>query len=42
LTPVLPIAWIDLLAVLPCPLVAAVVAAGAARLTAEALIREMT
>jgi cell division transport system permease protein len=42
LTPVLPIAWIDLLAVIPCPLAAAVVAAAAARLTAEALIREMT
>ncbi|MGA0607705.1 cell division protein FtsX [Phenylobacterium sp. VNQ135] len=38
-TPVLPIAWLDLLAVLPCPLIAAAVAAVAARLTAGALIR---
>jgi cell division transport system permease protein len=41
LTPVLPIAWSDLLAVAPCPLVAALVAAVAARLTAQRLIREM-
>jgi cell division transport system permease protein len=41
LTPALPIAWTDLLAVLPCPLLAALVAALAARLTASALIREM-
>ena len=41
LTPVLPIHWMDLLAVLPCPLAAAVVAALAARFTAVALIREM-
>ncbi|WP_308238055.1 FtsX-like permease family protein [Phenylobacterium sp. J367] len=41
LTPALPIAWIDLLAVLPCPILAALVAALAARLTAGALIREM-
>ncbi|MFN3524045.1 MAG: cell division protein FtsX [Phenylobacterium sp.] len=41
LTPVLPVHWIDLLAVLPCPLAAALVAAVAARLTAAALIREM-
>jgi cell division transport system permease protein len=41
LTPALPIAWIDLLAVLPCPILAALVAAVAARLTAGALIREM-
>jgi cell division transport system permease protein len=41
LTPVLPIAWTDLLAVLPCPLVAALVAAIAARLTAQGLIRDM-
>ncbi|CAN7616589.1 ABC transporter permease [Phenylobacterium sp. LjRoot225] len=41
LTPALPIAWADLLAVLPCPLLAAAVAAIAARLTAGALIREM-
>jgi len=42
LTPVLPVAWVDLLAVLPCPLAAALVAAVAARLTAASLIREMT
>lgn len=41
LTPVLPIRWIDLLAVLPAPLAAAAVAAVAARLTAQALIREL-
>jgi cell division transport system permease protein len=41
LTPALPIAWSDLLAVLPCPLLAAAVAALAARVTAGALIREM-
>jgi cell division transport system permease protein len=41
LTPVLPVAWSDLLAVLPCPLVAAAVAAVAARVTAAALIREL-
>jgi cell division transport system permease protein len=40
LTPALPIAWSDLLAVLPCPLLAAAVAALAARFTAVALIRE--
>lgn len=40
-TPALPIAWLDLLAVLPCPLIAAAVAAGAARLTATALIRDL-
>lgn len=39
LTPALPVAWSDLLAVLPCPLVAALVAAVAARLTATSLIR---
>jgi cell division transport system permease protein len=38
LTPALPVAWIDLLAVLPCPLIAALVAAVAARLTARRLI----
>ncbi|HEX5377726.1 MAG TPA: ABC transporter permease [Phenylobacterium sp.] len=42
LTPVLPVAWIDIVAILPCPAVAALVAAISARLTAEALIREMT
>ena len=36
LTPVLPITWLDLLAVLPAPLAAGAVAALAARLTAEA------
>lgn len=41
ITPALPIAWIDLLAVLPCPLLAAAVAAIAARLTADALIRDL-
>jgi cell division transport system permease protein len=41
LTPALPIAWSDLAAVLPCPLLAAGVAALAARFTAQALIREM-
>jgi cell division transport system permease protein len=40
LTPVLPIAWRDLTALLPCPLAAALVAAVAARLTAASLIRE--
>jgi cell division transport system permease protein len=41
LTPALPIAWGDLLAVLPCPLFAAAVAALAAGITAQGLIREM-
>ncbi|WP_309087415.1 FtsX-like permease family protein [Phenylobacterium sp.] len=41
ITPALPIAWLDLLAVLPCPLLAAAVAAVSARLTADALIREL-
>ena len=41
LTPALPIAWIDLMAVLPCPAAAALVAAVAARFTAQGLIREM-
>jgi cell division transport system permease protein len=41
LTPVLPIAWTDLLAVLPVPLIAAAVAAVAARLTAMRLIGEL-
>ncbi|CAN7253656.1 ABC transporter permease [Phenylobacterium sp. LjRoot219] len=41
LTPALPIAWSDLLAVAPCPLLAAAVAALAARVTAGGLIREM-
>jgi cell division transport system permease protein len=38
LTPVLPIAWTDLLAVTPCPLIAAGVAALAAHVTAKRLI----
>jgi cell division transport system permease protein len=42
LTPVLPIAWSDLLFVLPAPLAAAAVAAVAARFTALALIRELS
>lgn len=42
LTPTIPIIWSDFLAVLPCPLVAALVAAMAARLTAERLISEIT
>jgi cell division transport system permease protein len=41
ITPALPIAWLDLLAVLPCPLIAAAVAAVAARVTATALIRAL-
>ena len=41
LTPALPIAWIDLLAVLPCPVLAALVAAIAARLTARRLIKDL-
>ena len=41
LTPVLPIAWTDLLFVAPAPLAAGAVAAVAARLTAQSLIREL-
>jgi cell division transport system permease protein len=41
ITPALPIAWIDLLAVLPCPLLAALVAAVAARVTARRLIQRL-
>ena len=41
LTPVLPIAWMDLLAVLPCPLIAALVAAAAARFTALRLVGDL-
>lgn len=41
LTPALPIAWLDLLAVLPCPVLAALVAAVAARLTARRLIKDL-
>jgi len=36
--PVLPVAWSDLLVVLPCPLLAALAAAWAARRTALALL----
>ncbi len=38
-TPVLPLAWRDLLAAAPCPLLAAAVAALAARLTAMSILR---
>ena len=41
ITPALPIAWLDLLAVLPCPVIAAIVAAVAARLTARRLIQDL-
>lgn len=41
LTPALPVAWIDLLAVLPCPLLAALTAAAAARSAAMRLLKEM-
>lgn len=41
LTPALPLAWSDLLAVVPCPLIAALVAAVAAQVTAMKLIRDM-
>ena len=41
LTPVLPVAWIDLLAVAPTPLLAALVAAVAARVAARGLIGEL-
>jgi len=41
LTPALPFAWSDIAAVIPCPLIAAGVAALAARLTALRLIRGM-
>ena len=41
LTPVLPVGWLDLLPLLPCPLIAALVAALAARITAMALLKEM-
>jgi cell division transport system permease protein len=41
LTPALPFAWSDIAAVIPCPLIAAAVAALAARLTALRLIRDM-
>jgi cell division transport system permease protein len=41
LTPALPVAWIDLAALLPCPLLAAAVAALSARLAAMALLKTM-
>ena len=41
ITPALPFAWSDILAVVPCPLVAAFVAAVAAQVTAMRLIRTM-
>ncbi|MBJ7412207.1 MAG: ABC transporter permease [Phenylobacterium sp.] len=41
ITPALPIAWVDLLAVLPCPILAALVAAVAARITARRLIQRL-
>jgi cell division transport system permease protein len=41
LTPALPLAWSDILAVVPCPLLAALVAAAAAQVTAMRLIRAM-
>jgi cell division transport system permease protein len=41
LTPALPLAWSDILAVVPCPLLAALVAAAAAQVTAMRLIRGM-
>lgn len=41
LTPALPLAWSDLLAVIPCPLLAALVAAAAAQVTAMKLIQDM-
>ena len=41
ITPALPIAWTDLLAVLPCPVLAALVAAVAARITARRLIQKL-
>jgi len=41
LTPVLPLAWIDLAAVLPAPLMAALIAAVAARLSADRLLRDL-
>jgi cell division transport system permease protein len=40
LTPVLPLAWTDLLVLPACPIIAGLVAAAAARFTAMALLRE--
>lgn len=42
LTPVLPVAWQDLAFLLPCPLIAAAIAAVAARVSAMRLLRGMT
>ena len=42
LTPVLPLAWVDLLVLPACPLIAAAIAAIAARVTATRLVRDMT
>ena len=39
-TPVLPLAWIDVLALAPCPLIAGAIAAAAARWTALSMIRK--
>jgi cell division transport system permease protein len=41
ITPALPITWVDLIAVLPCPVWAALVAAVAARITARRLIERL-
>lgn len=41
ITPALPVAWVDLVAVLPCPIWAALVAAVAARITARRLIERL-
>lgn len=41
LAPVLPLAWIDLLTPIPCPLIAAVIAGSTARLAALRLLRSM-
>jgi cell division transport system permease protein len=41
LTPVLPLAWTDLLVLPACPVIAALVAALAARMTAMGLLKEM-
>ena len=39
--PVLPLAWMDLLAALPAPVLAAVIAGGSARLAASSIVGEM-
>lgn len=41
LVPVLPLAWIDLLAALPAPVIAALIAGVSARLAASRIVREM-